>query len=56
VSFESDDQGQNIRRFKANGLIRFGFTKPIIEIAKKMFGYGSLFNTLKGMQLFINIT
>jgi hypothetical protein len=34
MSFETD-QGQNIRRFKANGWIRVGFTKAIIEIAKK---------------------
>ncbi len=47
MSFEID-QGQNIRCFKANGWIRVGFTKAIIEIAKKTFGYESLFNTLKG--------
>jgi hypothetical protein len=55
VSFEID-QGQNIRRFKANGWIRIGFTKAITKIAKKTFGYGSLSITLKGMQLLINIT
>ncbi len=42
------DQGQNIWCFKANGWIRVGFTKAIIEITKKMVGYESLSNTLKG--------
>ncbi len=47
MSFEID-QGQNIQCFKANGWIRVGFTKAMIEIAKKTFGYESLSNTLKG--------
>jgi hypothetical protein len=42
--------------FKANGWIRVGFTKVVTNIAKKTFGNGSLFITLKGMQLLINIT
>jgi hypothetical protein len=44
------------RRFKANGWIRVGFTKEIMKITKNMFGYESLFITLKGMQLLINTT
>jgi len=42
--------------FGANGWIKVGFTKVIMEIAKKTFVYGSLSIALKGMQLFINIT
>jgi len=55
VSFKTYE-GQNIRYFKANGWIRVGFTKAIMEITKKMFGYESLFITLKGIEFFINIT
>jgi hypothetical protein len=55
VSFEINQQ-QNKRHFKTNVWIKVGFTKAILEIAKKTFSYGSLFFTLKGIQLMINIT
>jgi hypothetical protein len=56
VPFEINYSRKIINRFKANGWIRVGLTNAITKIAKKTFGYGNLFITLKGVGLFINIT
>jgi hypothetical protein len=55
VPFEINYSRKIINRFKANGWIRVGLTNAITKIAKKTFGYGNLFITLKGVGLFINI-